>query len=127
MGDLTVRREADFPGQLTDGIPSEAKATAARIRLLLPQIEQALADGSSQVQVHAYMVTKGFEMTLPYFRNMLHRLRKERSHVKATYQPSPAPSGAHNTNLATQEKMGTPAAEDSDLKFKWDVKSPLKW
>ena len=112
---------------ITDELKSESKATAARMRHLLPEIEHALAVGHSHAQVHALLVTRGIETSFLYYQNLLHRLRKEKARGKVAYQPPQGLPAPHNTNLANQKHMGVPAEPDSDSKFKWDVKSPLKW
>ncbi len=55
----------------------EPRTKAAKIRAALPIIEAALENGATYEQCNEQFKSLGVEMSLPYFRNALHRARKK--------------------------------------------------
>lgn len=109
---------------------------AAKLRILLPKIEQALAEGVTHSTILSQLNSAGFALTEPYYKNILRRLRKEvRSGVAAAPvqrlpprevfpETPPLPSKAVATREAPASAV-KPA--DATNKFVWDVKSTLPW
>lgn len=108
---------------------------AAKLRILLPRIEQALVEGVAHSTVLSQLNSAGFGLTESYYKNILRRLRKEaRSGVAAATAPpvvgsvaisraTQPPSGKVTHPREGEVSLVPPAGAKN--KFVWDVKSPL--
>ena len=104
-----------------------AKGKAARIRRVLPLINQLTAMGFSQTEIVAELNAGGLDITLPVFRQTLMRIRKQYAHADlepAEYGriipptlPDPSltvpPSNTSNPFKTTREEKPTDPRRDS--------------
>lgn len=77
---------------------------AAKLRQVLPEIEQQLAAGVRLESIHKVLEEAGFGLTVPVLRTYLHRLRKEkRSSTREEEQPVDIAAGPTYVCDANQE------------------------
>ena len=84
----------------------EPKTKSAKLRAILPVIEEALENGSSYKQCLAQLKLLGVEMSEDYFRNALYRVRKQGPLHAAGM--TPAAADEKRGALAKQEKQNEP-------------------
>jgi hypothetical protein len=83
----------------------EPKTKSAKLRAILPVIEEALENGSSYKQCLAQLKLLGVEMSEDYFRNALYRVRKQGPLHAAGMTPA---ADEKRGALAKQEKQNEP-------------------
>ncbi|MBI3146318.1 MAG: hypothetical protein HYZ18_13910 [Pseudogulbenkiania sp.] len=100
---------------------------AARIRALLPDIEDAMQRGVSQTDLLATLASTGLVMTLDELRNALYRARQRLKRASKPYEapaiPPPAPA-PQTPALGSSEagQQNTPSASTFDWPTLRDTK-----
>ena len=124
-----------FTASLEQSAASHPPSKARRIAVLLPQIEAAMAQGSSRSHIVTALMGVGIDITPHQLSNVIARLRKDRQATAALLAGRPSgvpiasvPTLAHLPNPGSASKFGAhdPRLLDEVMRSTPDMKALAK-
>ena len=110
-----------FKTSLDLSAASHLPSKARRIAALLPQIEAAMAQGSSRAHIVAGLLGVGIEVTPHQLSNVIARVRSQRERSAAVQLAQPAPMACVIPTIGTKVSTGRTAPEQPAA---WPVSIP---